>query len=246
MARVRGVLAGVLAGSLALVPGLAGSAKLGCTTDAMVVFDGSGSMAEMGFNALGAPRIFDAREAVRRSVPHIAPVRRLGLIVYGPGSREACDNVHLHFPPRKQAAGEIIAAVDGLAPEGTTPLTEAVARAAEVLDYRSKAGVVVLVTDGKETCGGETCRLAADLAAEARDLTVHVIGFRVRPDYFEWESNEGAGQRETVAVAECLAEETGGMYVSAETVDDLTAALQVTLGCAVIGRAGTPEAAAPA
>ncbi|MDJ0628941.1 MAG: VWA domain-containing protein [Rhodobacter sp.] len=231
------------AGSLAAQPVGPVLAQAGCTTDAMLVFDGSGSMAEMGFNALGSPRIFDAREAVRRSMPHVAPLRRLGLIVYGPGRGEACSNIALHFPPRPDAAGAIIATVEGLAPEGTTPLTEAVARAAEVLEFRTRAGVVVLVTDGKETCGGTPCRLASDLAAEAAGLTVHVIGFRVRPDYFDWESGEGAGHRETVAVAECLAEKTGGLYVSAETVDDLTAALQVTLGCAVIGmRPGLPAA----
>ena len=41
----------------------------------------------------------------------------------------------------------MIAAIDALRPDGLTPLTAAVARAAEVLDYRSRAGVVVLVTD---------------------------------------------------------------------------------------------------
>ena len=33
-----------------------------CTDDAMLVFDASGSMAEMGYNAISSPRIFDARK----------------------------------------------------------------------------------------------------------------------------------------------------------------------------------------
>ncbi len=216
----------------------------------MLVFDGSGSMAEMGYNALGAPRIFDARKAVRAAVPKVAEVRRLGLIVYGPGAGGACDNVRLHFAPRDDAAGPIIAAVEALSPEGSTPLTRAVAEAAEVLDYRNQPGVVVLVTDGKETCAGTPCQLAADLAADGLDLTVHVIGFRVRPDYFDWElgqggfgSATGTPSGETLSVASCLADRTGGQYVSAESVDDLANALRQTLGCAMIGRLERPEKA---
>ena len=34
-----------------------------------------------------------------------------------------------------------------------------------------------------------------------------------------------------------LADRTGGMYVSTETVDELAVALRETLGCALIGRA---------
>ena len=35
-----------------------------CAADAMIVFDGSGSMAEMGFNDIDEPRIFEARRAM--------------------------------------------------------------------------------------------------------------------------------------------------------------------------------------
>ncbi len=54
-----------------------------CTSDAMIVFDGSGSMAEMGFNDINEPRIFEARQAMAEAIPQIAQTRRLGLVVYG-------------------------------------------------------------------------------------------------------------------------------------------------------------------
>ena len=95
---------------------------------------------------------------------------------------------------------------------------------------------MVLVTDGNETCGGRPCALGAALAAEGYDLTVHVIGFRVVYDPFSWNSPEAEGYDGTT-VAKCLADRTGGMYVSTETVDELAAALRETLGCALIGRA---------
>ena len=209
-----------------------------CTEDAMVVFDGSGSMSEMGFNQLDEPRIFEARRAMHEAMPRIAPFRRLGLIVYGPGENDACHNIDLRFPPMNSAAGAILDAVDGLSPSGGTPLTSSVQQAAEVLDYRQKPGVVVLITDGKENCGGTPCQLAAQLAVDGMDLTVHVIGFKVRGDYFSWDSQGRTDYQNSTSVASCLADRTGGKYVSAETVDELITALQQTLGCQLISGTG--------
>ena len=199
----------------------------------MVVFDGSGSMAEMGFNLLDEPRIFDARRAVRTVMPQVAPARRLGLVTYGFGRRESCSSVVVRFPPEPDAADRIISEIDRLHPAGETPLTEAIAAAAQVLDYENKPGEIVLVTDGKETCGGSPCQLAADLAAGA-DMTVHVIGFRVRGEHFAWPDQPQDSFIEPVA--RCLADRTGGMYVNAETLDDLIGALRQTLGCQVLSK----------
>ncbi len=207
-----------------------------CTADAMIVFDGSGSMAEMGFNDLANPRILDAREAVRDAMPFIAPIRRVGLITYGPGVGESCANISLKFAPEPDAGARVTGEIDALEPSGETPLTDAVQEAARVLDFTNKAGMVVLVTDGKETCGGAPCQLAAALAADAHDLTVHVIGFKVRSDHFGWNSEVANGAGATT-VAECLADQTGGRYVPAETVEDLAEALEDTLGCRLISRA---------
>ncbi|WP_227363999.1 vWA domain-containing protein [Sedimentitalea arenosa] len=208
-----------------------------CTDDAMLVFDASGSMAEMGYNGLDAPRIVDARAALRDALPGITPHRRLGLLVYGPGPRDACSNVDLRFLPRPDATGPILTAVDALSPDGDTPLTQAVHDAAVALDYRHRSGAIVLVTDGKETCGGAPCQLAADLAATGPGLTVHVIGFRVRGSFFAWKDSPTAGMDDGRTVARCLADRTGGQYVSTETTEDLVKALQDTLGCPLFGAA---------
>lgn len=201
----------------------------------MIVFDGSGSMSEMGFNTLDEPRIFEARRAVRRAIPQITPYRRVGLLVYGPGEGDSCSNIDLRFGPRANAAAPIVDAVDALQPDGMTPLSAAVEAAAEALDYRTRPGVVVLVTDGNETCGGTPCQLGEQLASQGEDLIVHVIGFKVRSDFFSWDSPEQAGFTDGT-VAECLATRTGGRYYPAETVDELAEALNSSLGCAVIGR----------
>jgi Ca-activated chloride channel family protein len=51
------------------------------------------------------------------------------------------------------AAARIMEEVNGLRTAGKTPLTDAVAQAADILEFRHKPGVVVVLTDGEETCG---------------------------------------------------------------------------------------------
>ncbi len=214
-------------------------ASANCAADAMIVFDGSASMSEIGFDTGDATRIVEAREAVRDVMPRVEAFRRIGLVTYGPGGVSSCAGVEIKFPPRERAGLDVIAGIDALRPEGLTPLTRSVAMAAEVLDYQDKPGIVVLVTDGNETCGGRPCALASELAAQSADLTVHVIGFRAVVDFFAWNNPEQDPHTATT-VARCLADETGGRFVSTETVEELVAALQETLGCAVIGQL-TPE-----
>ncbi|MGP6087354.1 vWA domain-containing protein [Antarctobacter jejuensis] len=224
------LLACVLAAAALTAP-LASGAGESCTEDAMIVFDGSGSMAEIGYNAIGVPRISEARTAIRRVIPTVAAQRRLGLVIYGPSGDRTCSNTDLRFPPQWQAGPRIIADVEALHPAGGTSLTESVRQAVETLDYTRKPGTVVLVTDGKETCGGAPCQLAAEIAAIAPEMTVHVIGFKVRGRHFDWANPDAPA----VTVARCLADQTGGKYVRAESVDELIGALRVTLGCNILG-----------
>ncbi|MDK3075711.1 VWA domain-containing protein [Sedimentitalea sp. JM2-8] len=221
--------------SFALAGGGMSQPRQNCTDDAMLVFDASGSMAEMGYNGLDAPRIVEARAALRDALPSITPYRRLGLIVYGPGSGDSCANIDLRFLPRPDAAGVIIADVDRVQPDGDTPLTQSVRNAADALRYKTRPGTIVLVTDGKETCGGSPCLLAAELAQTGPGLTVHVIGFRVRSAFFSWKDSPDAGNGDGQTVARCLADRTGGHYVSTENTADLVRALQLTLGCPLYG-----------
>jgi Ca-activated chloride channel family protein len=195
-----------------------------CTEDAMIVFDASGSMAgnvDSGI-ATTIPRIDEVRKALGQVLATITHNRRVGLITYGPGPYQQC-NVELNLRPTPNAAKRIMHDVNELNPAGKTPLTEAVGQAAEVLDYREKPGVVVLLTDGEETCGGAPCEMGRQLHAAAFNLTVHVITFRFKNIYW-------AGQQ-TVLDTKCLAEENGGLYITADTEQDLVKAFEKTLGC---------------
>ncbi len=187
-----------------------------CQSDAMIVFDASGSMGTTDY-ALKVPRIARVKRSMSHVVPEVAPVRRLGLIVYGEGAYNDCSSIRLHMKPTPNAAEQLLGIVETINPRGRTPLTESVRQAAEVLHYTEQQAVVVLVTDGEETCGGDPCALGALLEATGRDLTVHVIGYRDgESEYFK---------------ARCIADETGGKYYAVSTEDQLIEALRKTLGC---------------
>lgn len=198
-----------------------------CTQDAMIVFDASGSMAgnvNQGI-ATTIPRIDEVRGALASVLPTVTRARRVGLITYGPGPYQQC-NVQLNLKPTENAAGIIMQEVNALNPAGKTPLTAAVKNAAEVLDYRHKPGVVVVLTDGEETCGGSPCDLGKELHASAAQLTVHIIGYRMKD--FSWTGEQ------SILDAKCLAEENGGLYISTESKQELIEALEKTLGCPML------------
>jgi len=225
--------------ALALIALLAGSAsaqeageeRQHCTEDAMIVFDASGSMAGNTVQGLfsNVTRIDEVREALAQVLPEAAKFRKIGLITYGPGPYNQC-NVQLDFEPMWNATQPIMSVVNALNPAGKTPLVTAVKLAAASLDSKSKPGVIVLLTDGEETCGGAPCALGEAIKASGRRLTVHVIGYQLRA--FSWTGPQ------SILDVECLAEETGGLYITAKNRDDLVKAFEKTLGCPMMSSVG--------
>jgi Ca-activated chloride channel family protein len=118
--------------------------------------------------------------------------------------------------------------VNALIPGGRTPLTSAVDLAAVALEYRTKPGVIVVLTDGEETCGRSPCELGKRLHASATQLTVHVISYRTQN--YSW-IGEGS-----ILDIKCLAEQNGGLYVTAETQEEIAEAFERTLGCPMISK----------
>jgi Ca-activated chloride channel family protein len=198
----------------------------------MIVFDASGSMAGSLAEGIGAKirRIDEVRKALAQALPNVTHFRRIGLITYGPGSYRQC-NVELKLRPIPDAAQRILTDVSTLNPSGKTPLAQAVGQAAEVLDYKAAPGVVVLLTDGEETCEGAPCDLGKRLKVEGLQLTVHVIGFRMTAFW--------TGAQSALDV-KCLAEETGGLYIAAENQEELVEAFEKTLGCPMMSRLPRP------
>lgn len=201
-----------------------------CMNDAMFVFDASGSMGTTDYTRK-LPHITRVKQALAQVLPEVPAERRMGLIVYGQGAYNRCDSVELKLRPQTNSGPTIMAEVEKIVPAGRTPLTQSVQDAADVLEYRSKPAVVILMTDGEDTCGGKPCNLALQMKKDAKDLTVHVIGYRMK---------EAAGLNGFFE-ARCLAEQTGGIYVTVETTEQLVEALRKTLTCPFSSQLAPPK-----
>jgi Ca-activated chloride channel homolog len=125
---------------------------------------------------------------------------------HDPGLFNQCDNIELNLLPTPNAATRIMASVQSLVPAGGTPLTRAVEQSAVVLDFRDKPGVIVVLTDGEDTCGGSPCRVGKALLEAAARLTIHVIGLRI--------SGSSPPGAEGFVAVQCLANHNGGLYLA--------------------------------
>ncbi len=222
------VLAIVLCVWLGALP--AAAEQPDCTDDAMIVFDASGSMSGMFRTGIKESRIDRVRKALETVLPQIERHRKLGLVVYGPEAgadiqaHPRCSNIEMRVAPQPNAARPIIDVVRDLSPAGVTPLTDAIELAAEKLKFRKKPATILLFTDGQETCGGQPCAMVRRLLGDARGLVVHVVNFTVRDPFGVRASFDST----------CIADETGGTYVAAETYEELVEAFRTTLGCPML------------
>lgn len=179
---------------------------------AIIVLDGSGSM---WAQIEGKARITIARETLASVLDDLPGDLELGFMTYGHREKGNCGDIEMLVEPAGGTGAAIAAAADAINPKGMTPISDAVRLAAEDLQFTEQKATVILITDGLETCEVDPCALAADLENRGIDFTTHVLGF-------------GLSDEEGQQVA-CLAENTGGQYLSANDgaalVDALTTAV---------------------
>jgi hypothetical protein len=147
-----------------------------------LILDASGSM-----NAKlpsGGTRIDAAKAAVSAFVGKLAPDTRIAYRVYGhqsPARDRNCKDTELMVGFGTVAANwdRILAKTAGVRAQGYTPITYVIQLAAADIAKEPGQRVVVLVSDGKETCEGDPCAAAKALAAADARLAIHTIGFNV-------------------------------------------------------------------
>ena len=176
----------------------------------VLVMDGSGSM---WGQVDGVAKITIAQDVVGKLLSDFPVEQGLGLTVYGHRERGECTDIETVVAPAPGTAAQIATAVNGIKPLGKTPMTDAVIAAAQALRYTEEKATVILVSDGVETCNPDPCAAARLLEEAGIDFTAHVIGFDVGSD------------PEALAQMQCIADETGGQFLTADTADQLTAAL---------------------
>ena len=169
----------------------------------VLVLDSSGSMQD---KIKGGTKIAVAKRALNTVVDHLPDDAQVGLRVYGArvddeNDPAACTDSELVVPigaANKPALKDQIARYR---PLGETPISYSLKEAAKDLGGSGRR-TVVLVSDGKESCGEDPCATAANLAKQGIDLKFDVIGLAV--------------SGETRSQLKCIADRGRGTYYDAK------------------------------
>ena len=179
-------------------------------TNVLFILDASGSMWEKP-QGQGKTKIAMAKEKMTELIRGLPPSTRIGLEVYGHREKGNCEDIELLVPLGQGDKDTLLRRLHAITPKGQTPITRALERAGATLATAEEATTVVLISDGKETCGGDPCAMVRDLRAKGVKVTVHVVGFDVSTD----ESPQ----------LQCIAEKGGGQYFAVQNALQLKDAL---------------------
>lgn len=108
----------------------------------------------------------------------------MGLRVYGhnsPVSANDCYDSKLEVPIEENSARKIVAKLKTIQYKGTTPLTYSLEQAAEDLGCNSKKNVIILITDGYETCNRNPCAMAEKLLDFRISIKPLIVGLNIDP-----------------------------------------------------------------
>ncbi len=132
-------------------------------------------------------RISLARNAAKGIIDSIPHDMNISLV-----AAENCRQVSLSpsFPFAQRTA--LKKRIEGIQPVGKTPLAEALMLAGKKVDGVNRDAIILLISDGDETCGGDPCQVARELKKRKPRLQVNVVDIM----------STGAGN--------CIASSTGG------------------------------------
>ncbi len=201
-------LLAIFATLIALFPAFASAQD---RPNTVLVLDASGSM---WGQIDGVAKITIAQEVVTDLLQTFPADENLGLTIYGARTRGDCTDIQTVVEPGTGNRDRIASAVAAIKPLGKTPMTDAIIAAAEALRYTEDSATVILVSDGVETCNPDPCAAARLLEENGIGFTAHVIGFDVGSD------------PDALAQMQCIADETGGQFLTAANASELTSALE--------------------
>ncbi len=146
----------------------------------LFVLDASGSM----FNKWGpdnTPRMETAKKTLTAIVDSLSEREdvEMGLRVYGHQSEPVlrdCKDTNLEVGFGRQSEDFIKSAISRLKPKGITPIAYSLEKAAGDFPDRAGRNIIILITDGEESCDGEPCKISMKLQRKGIVLKNFVIG----------------------------------------------------------------------
>ena len=177
------------------------------TGNLIFILDGSSSM---WGQVEGTAKITIAKDVMSRLINDLPQGLNVGLVAYGHQRKGDCRDVEELVPLSELNKEILIRKIRELNPKGKTPITFSVQKTVEKLNAIGDETTIILVSDGKETCGGDPCALVMELRQSGIRFIMHVIGFDV--------TDEERSQ------LECLAEAGGGIYYAAKNAGEFQVA----------------------
>jgi len=172
----------------------------------MFVFDCSGSMREKTQD--GKEKIVVARQAFADLANKLSSDLRVGVVAFGHKSAPTKNGIEVIRKLQPVDKAELVLSVAKLTPRGKTPIAASLVVAAGQLLKNKDSGSIVLISDGKETGGGNPVETAAMLRKKfGIKFGIHVVGFSV--------TDEERKQLEAIATA------GAGKYFHAKNAKDL-------------------------
>jgi Mg-chelatase subunit ChlD len=165
-----------------------------------VIVDGSGSMRE-SFSG-GGSRMEAAKRGADAMIRSLPPDVDVALVDFA-----ACGQVRRDKFYSASQRGALIGEINALQPRAGTPLADAIRRAGAI-SSDSAASVMVVVSDGGDSCGGDPCAAARAIRAQKPNVTINVIDVSQSP-------------RER-QVLQCIASAGGGRVLSPGDAMDMT------------------------
>lgn len=153
-------------------------------TRILFVLDGSGSMEALWDNQQS--RMDVAKSILTKLVDslRVNPSLEIGLRVYGhqsPRSANNCKDSRIEIPFAPKNHNAVVSKIKSIIPRGVTPITFAIEQAAR--DFPSAAGyrnIMILITDGVESCGGDPCAMSRELQKKGVFLRPFIIGLGLK------------------------------------------------------------------
>ncbi len=200
-----------------LVVGAGGAGDAGGTAGGpavAVVLDASGSMLQ---RMDGRRRIEIARDAVTEFVSEVLEDGTpFVLRVFGHKEADAC-RTDLEIPLAPLNKAQVAAKVGGVNAMNLakTPIAASLEAVASDLGSASGPHLIVLVTDGEETCDGDPAAAIEKLRGQGFDVRVNIVGFAIdermlKDTFIEW------------------ARLGGGRYFDARNADELSDSMRAT------------------
>jgi hypothetical protein len=146
-----------------------------------LILDGSGSMNKKMDK--GRTRMAVAKEVLKDIIEKLPEGVEVALRVYGHRIREgregACQDTELVHRFAKLDKKGLVHQMMAIKPLGTTPIAYALGQTAGDFGEAPGTKTVILVTDGKEECGGDLKATVESLRQEGLDVKLHIVGFTV-------------------------------------------------------------------